>query len=73
MQGYSKYRARGWKGVRRRCRAFEGISMIYDDIRQAQKRENPLLLRPHHYTKYLFHNVIIINPLYIKACGRLYV
>lgn len=73
MQGYSKYRACACKGVRSDSGAFEGISMIYDSMRQERKARNTIVLRPHHYTKYLFHNVIIINPLYIKACGRLYI
>lgn len=67
------YRARVWKGVRSDSGAFEGISMAYDSIRQERKARNTIVSQPHHYTKYLFHNAITINPLYIKARGRFYV
>lgn len=50
------YRAGRCKGVRRRCRAFEGISMIYDSMRQERKVENTLLLRPHHAIKSIYRN-----------------
>ena len=74
MQGYTRYRARACKGVRRRSGAFEGISMIYDSMRQERKaRKSLTFATTSHYKKVYIVTRNFINPLYIKGRGRLYV
>lgn len=60
MQGYTRYRARVCKGVRSDSGAFEGISMIYDSMRQARKT---IVSRPHHAIKSIYRNTKLHKSL----------